>query len=122
MIKLSLESIERDGYVRVCADGTISAGDFGPETRNPLETLLGSNWAHQRVLLSFGQTQFIDSAAIGGLIQCQREFKNGGGAFVVHSVRPGVRQMLDLLKIGRIVHLADDEQSGKAVLLSGGVQ
>lgn len=121
-IKLCLISIERDGYVRIGAEGAISGGDFGRGLANPLENLLGANWASQRVLLSLDQTHYIDSAAIGWLISCQREFKSQGGSFVVHSVRPGVRQMLDLLKIGRIVSLADNEQSGRAVLLGGGVQ
>jgi anti-anti-sigma factor len=120
-MKLSLISIERDGYVRVATDGPMSAGDFIPERKNPFELLLGDNWATHRVLLNLDLTTFIDSSAIGWLIGCQRDFKKAGGSLVVHSVRPAVRQMLDLLKIGRIVPLADNEPRGKAVLLGGAV-
>jgi anti-anti-sigma factor len=120
-MKLSLISIERDGYVRVATDGPMSAGDFIPERKNPFELLLGDNWATHRVLLNLDLTTFIDSSAIGWLIGCQRDFKKAGGSLVVHSVRPAVRQILDLLKIGRIVPLADNEPRGKAVLLGGAV-
>jgi anti-anti-sigma factor len=120
-MKLSLIAIERDGYVRVATDGPMSAGDFIPERKHPFEMLLGDNWPTHRVLLNLDQTTFVDSSAIGWLIGCQKEFKNAGGSLVVHSVRPAVRQMLDLLKIGRIVPLADDEPCGKAVLLGGAV-
>ena len=120
-MKLSLISIERDGYVRVATDGPMSAGDFVPEHKNPFELLLGDNWATHRVLLNLDQTTFIDSSAIGWLIGCQKDFKNAGGSLVVHSIRPAVRQILDLLKIGRIVPLADNEPRGKAVLLGGAV-
>jgi anti-anti-sigma factor len=118
-MKLSLVSIERDGYVRVAAEGPMSAGDFVPERKNPFEVLLGTNWPTHRVLLDLNQTPYVDSSAIGWMIGCQKEFKNAGGSLVVHSVRPAVRQMLDLLKIGRIVPLADNEPRGKAVLLGG---
>lgn len=120
-MKLCLISIERDGYVRVATDGPMSAGDFLPDRKNPFEVLLGTNWATHRVLLSLDQTPFIDSSAIGWLIGCQKDFKDAGGSLVVHSVRPAVRQMFDLLKIGRIVSFADNEQRGKAVLMAGGV-
>ncbi len=118
-MKLMLVSIERQGYVRVATDGNITAGDFALSAgRNPFENILGANWAGQRVLLSMENTTYIDSSAIGWLISCQKAFKAAGGAIVIHSIRPGVKQMLELLKISRIVPVADNENAGKAMLLS----
>lgn len=121
-MKLNLISIEREGFVRVASDGNITAGDFVPEAKNPMENLLGANWAAQRVLLNLDQTSYIDSSAIGWLIQCQKEFRTKGGGMVVHNVRPGVKQMLELLKIGRIVPMCDNELAAKTLLLNGGAK
>src|SRR5262245_6637636 len=101
-MKLTLVSIEKDGVVRVTADGNITAADFDASGRNPLEALLGVTWFGNRVLLNLDRTDYIDSSAIAWLIGCQKSFKDGGGMLVVHSVQPAVKQILDVLKIGRV--------------------
>src|SRR2546421_7257793 len=102
-MKLTLVSIEKDGIVRVAADGNITAADFDASGKNPLETLLGITWFTNKVLLDMSKTDYIDSSAIGWLIGCHKSFKDGGGTLVVHHVQPSVRQILDVLKIGKVV-------------------
>ena len=92
-MKLALVSIEKDGVIRVATDGNITAGDFSPEGKNPLEGLLGLTWNTTRVMLDMGQTAYIDSSAIGWLIGTSRAFRDAGGSFVIHSVQPAVRQL-----------------------------
>src|SRR5262245_46780619 len=110
--KLSLTSIDRDGIIRVAASGPITYESVITE-KNPLATLLGETWSSNRVLLNLENTHFVDSAAIGWLISTQKEFKSKGGKFIVHSIRPPVRQVLDLLKIGKVVTLADNEDAAR---------
>jgi anti-anti-sigma factor len=105
-MKLSLVSIDPAGFVRVAADGTITAADFPPEARNPLEAILGSNWSSQRALVSWNTVSFVDSSAIGWLIETNKQFKAAGGRLVIHSIKPKVRQVLDLLRVGKAVLLA----------------
>ncbi len=112
LFKLNLISIDKDGIIRVGVDGPITyEGVLGE--KNPLATLLGENWFTNRVIMDLGKTHFIDSAAIGWLISTNKELRNSGGALVVHSIRPPVRQVLDLLKVGRVVAFADDETAAR---------
>jgi anti-anti-sigma factor len=119
-MKLSLLSIDPGGFIRMTNEGNIISTDFTAEGKNPFEAVIGANWSTHRVLLDLGNTSFIDSAAIGWLIDSHKSFKTAGGRLVVHSLRPKVRQVLDLLKIGRVVSLADDESAAKALLQGAG--
>jgi anti-anti-sigma factor len=112
-MKLSLVSIEKNGVVRVAAEGNITTQDFSASDKNPLEKLLGVTWFTNKVMLDLDRTDYIDSSAIGWLIGSQRAFKDGGGKFVVHSIQPAVRQILDLLKIGKVVPLVADEPEAR---------
>ena len=111
-VKLNLISIDRDGIIRVGAEGAITF-DWVLSEKNPLATLLGETWSANRVLLSLEKTQYIDSAAIGWLISTTKAFKAANGTFVVHSVRPHVRQVLDLLKVAKAVPIAADENAAR---------
>ena len=111
-VKLNMVSIDRDGVIRVAAEGAITF-DWVLGEKNPLATLLGQTWSSNRVILSLQRTHYIDSAAIGWLISTVKEFKANNGAFVIHSVRPHVRQVLDLLKVGKAVQIASDESAAR---------
>lgn len=120
-MKLSLVSIEKEGFIRVATEGNITATDFqAHESKNPLEQILGATWSSNRVLLNMERTQYIDSTAIGWLIQCHKEFKSNGGTFVAHSVQPQVRQVLDLLKIGKVVPILENEAAARAFVIGAG--
>ncbi len=108
---LSVVSIEKGGYIRLASTGPITASGAHFLGNNPLESTLGAAWSVNRVLVDLSQTDFIDSAAIGWLIQSAREFTRNGGKFAVHSVTPRVRQMLNLLKIGQLVPILSDEEA-----------
>ena len=119
-MKLSLVSIEKEGFIRVATEGNITGTDFQVDNKNPLEQILGATWSSNRVLLNMERTQYIDSTAIGWLISCHKEFKANGGAFVVHSVQPQVRQVLDLLKIGKVVPILENETAARAFVIGAG--
>lgn len=118
-MKLTLQSIERDGIIRVASDGPIIAGDFDPIGKNPFESLLGATWASMKVLLNFENTDYIDSSAIGWLIASQKAFKEGGGMLIVHSIQPSVKQIFDLLKVGRVVSMVSDESEARELAIGG---
>ena len=117
---LNLVSIEKDGSIRVAAGPDITGTNASAAGVNPLERLLGPGWAGYRVLLDFGRTTFIDSAGIGWLLSSQKQFRIKGGALAVHSISPRVRQILDLLRVGKAVPLAADETAARELLAAGG--
>ena len=115
-MKLSLAGIERDGFVKLVGDGTVTTADFGADGKNPIEAVLGPSWNTFRVLLDFATVSYIDSSAIGWLIGSQKSFREKGGAFAVYNVQPSVRQVLDLIKVGCVVPLCDNETSAREVI------
>lgn len=118
-MKLSLVRIDKGGFVAVAAEGTITSADIqGASSKgaNVFENVLGPAWAGNQVLLDMSQVSFIDSSAIGWMIASHKEFKGAGGRFVAHSIQPGVRQVLDMLRIGQAVTLAKNEEAAKALL------
>jgi anti-anti-sigma factor len=119
-MKLSLVSIEKAGFIRLVAEGEITSRDFLDANKNPLETVLGANWASNNVILSLEKTSFIDSSAIGWLIDCQRKTKAAGGKFVLHSAPPRVRDVFDLLKMRAVLNLKDNEQAAREVFTANG--
>lgn len=119
-MKLQLVSIERDGLVKIATQGNITSTDIDAAGPNPLEKILGKNWSQMRVLLDLNETQYIDSSAIGWLIGSGKHLREGGGTLVVYGVQPAVRQVLDLLKVGRVVPLVEDELGAKQVASGAG--
>lgn len=119
-MKLSLVSIEKQGLIRVAVDGNITSGDLDADSANPLAKLLGETWSSNTVLLDLSRVSYIDSSAIGWLITCHRAFKEAGGTFIVHSIQPAVRQIMDMLRIGKVVTLAEDATAARELAIGGG--
>lgn len=119
-MKLQLVSIERDGVVKIATEGNITSADIDAAGPNPMEKILGRNWFQSRVLLDMSDSQYIDSSAIGWLIGSSKQLRDGGGTLVVYGIQPAVRQVLDLLKVGRVVPLVEDESAAKQVASGGG--
>ena len=119
-MKLKLVEIE-NGFVRVATEGPLTSADMlmGSDQPHPLEALLGQHWTNKKVLLDFDKTTYIDSSAIGWLINCQRKFKDGGGMLVLHSIPPTVMQILNVLKIGKLIPLERDLSTAREIALNG---
>jgi len=117
-MKLNLLSFEKEGYIKLAAEGNITTADFSSDGKNPLEGVLGANWSKHRVLLDLKHTTYVDSSAVGWLINCHKGFKSGGGMMVVHSIPTKVEQVFSLLKIGKVLPLAADEAAAR-VLING---
>ncbi len=111
-------SVEDEGVIKVVAEGKLTGDELQPAGQNPFEASLGPLWFRQRVLLSLERVSFIDSSAIGWLIKSHKEFKKHGGRLVVHSLPPQVEQVFRLLSLNKIITLADDEASARALMLS----
>ena len=119
-MKLNVVSIERE-LVRVQAEGEISAHDFTADGKNPFEVMLGARWASHQVVVDLRAVPFLDSSAIGWFMCSRREFERGGGMVVLHSIQPRVRQVLDLLRVGKALPLADNEAAALRVVTAAKV-
>lgn len=115
-MKISLNGIEPTGIVKLALEGTVTSADFGADGKNPIESVLGPAWNSFRVLLDMATVSYIDSSAIGWLIGTQKSFRDKGGSFAVYHVQPAVKQVLDLLKVGRVVPLCENEQTARTAV------
>jgi anti-anti-sigma factor len=115
-VNLSLVAIEKEGLVKLAASGSITAENFDPTGKNPLERMLGENWSTFRVILDIRQTTYIDSSAIGWLIGSHKAFKSGGGAMVLHDVPVNIRQMLELLHVDKVIPIAANAQAARSTV------
>jgi anti-anti-sigma factor len=115
-MKLNLENIDPAGVAHVAIAGDITIRDFANPGKNPLETVLGSDWASHRVMLSLEHVTFIDSSAIGWLFDCHRKFKEKGGKIIWFNPSPRVKDMLELLKMAQSLNIRATEAEAEAAL------
>ena len=117
-MKLTLASIEKAGYVKVNTEGEITSADLmESKEKNPLEGVLGASWATNNVLLNLSKTPFIDSSAIGWLLETHRKMQQSGGKLVPHSAQPRVNELFELLKLRSVLDLKADEKAAHDFIL-----
>lgn len=110
-MKLSVASIA-DGLIVLTSAGDITLDSLVPHG-DPITDLLGPTAYAQRVLINLEGSPFIDSAGVSNLIVWHRRFLRDGGRLVLFNVPPLVQQVIDLLRLDQILHLATDETAAK---------
>jgi stage II sporulation protein AA (anti-sigma F factor antagonist) len=110
---MSLVSSAGD-IVRLRCEGNISQRDIDPGS-DPIEGLLGAGCYKNKVLLSLENTHYVDSSGVGWLMGRHKQFLSEGGRLVLHSIPPMVSQVLHLLRMSLILHMAADEPAAVAM-------
>jgi len=114
---MQLSMLSNDGQVaRVQCAGQITQNDLEPG-QDPLEGLLGEGVFGRKVLMNLERTNYIDSSGISWLIISHKHFLQGGGKLVLHSIPPLVNQVLQVLRMPLVLHIAKDEAAAWAVVL-----
>ncbi len=114
---LSVMSDDGD-VVRLQCEGEIGRVDLEDDVK-ALAELLGDGFAARRALLSLEQARSIDSSGVGWLLTCHKLFDGGGGRLVCHSAPPLVEDVLELLRLPRVLHLAKDEAAARTLAAEG---
>lgn len=112
---LRLVSIGRDGVLRLAMEGSVRGSDVNDVQPHPMAKVAGEGWAANRIALDMAGVSYLDSSAIGWLLLCHRECRKQGGLLAIHSVAPAVRQMLELLQLQQVLHVAADEAAAVAL-------
>jgi anti-anti-sigma factor len=113
---LRIVSIDNDPSIRLAVDGPLTAEKISAAAGKMLGCLLGGGWARHRILMDLGHVDYIDSSAVGWLLNCHKAMQNAGGSIVLHSIQPTVMRVLKLLKIDTIIPVVDDEQAASQAL------
>ena len=113
-LSLITSTVGGDGeIVELAAEGkTMAMGVSADE--DSIERLLGAGCYARNVMIDMKDVPYIDSATIGWLIRSQKMFRAQGGQLILHSVQPAVRNVLELLKISRLIVIAADGESARA--------
>ncbi|MCC6679298.1 MAG: STAS domain-containing protein [Phycisphaeraceae bacterium] len=109
-MNLKIQSIDRTGVIHVAAEGDMVGAGLPDDGGQLLSQLVGENWSGNRVVLNLENATFIDSTAIGWLLNTVKQFKESGGGFALHSVPSNIRQLFDMLKINTVLPIAKDGQ------------
>jgi anti-anti-sigma factor len=83
---------------------------------DPLTNLLGPGVFSAKVIFNMERAGFIDSSGLGWLIGCHKKFKELKGGMVLVNVPPVIRDMLSLMKLNRVLTIAEDAEKAKVLL------
>ncbi len=112
---MELSVVSDDGDVlRLKTAGRITQSDISPFS-DELGVLLGPAGYARRVTLGLAETDFIDSSGINWLLVRHKRFREGDGKLVIHSVSPVVLQVLEMMRMDQVFHLAEDEPAALAM-------
>jgi anti-anti-sigma factor len=98
------------GLTRLQSAGDITLLDFEGGAQ-PLLALLGQEGFGGVVLLNLSQSLYIDSSAVGWLIQCHVRFRKAGGKLILHSIAPMVDHCFRVLGMYDLLHIAQNEEA-----------
>jgi anti-anti-sigma factor len=118
-MQLILASDQQNVY-RVACEGDITLSDFGVG-RDPLQELLDSDYTDcfsRKVILNLEKAKYIDSSGVSWLIRLHKRFQEQGGMLVVHSIPPLIRNVLNLIRVDVVFHIAENEAAAKAMAVS----
>jgi len=83
-----------------------------------LELLLGTNCYGKKLLLDFEKTPYMDSSGVSWLLNTHKKCRKAGGMLVLHTISPSIMQILKLLRVARMLNIAENESAALA-LVSG---
>ena len=78
--------------------------------------LLGPRGFARRVVLSLGESRFIDSAGLSWMVVCHKRFCQGGGKLVLHSITAEIFELLKMMRLDLALYLADDEAAARELV------
>lgn len=112
-MSIRVDSIEDDGVAVLASSDELNAFVMDAEGNDSkgLQGLLGEDWAERRVALDISEADYIDSAAIGWLLLMHKSFKEAGGRLVIFGLTPGVKRVINLLRIEDVLNLSTDRDS-----------
>jgi stage II sporulation protein AA (anti-sigma F factor antagonist) len=112
---MTLIANERE-YLHVALEGRVSKDNSEPG-RDSINILFGPLGFTRKVLVDMSKTTYIDSSGIGWLVVCHKKFEDAKGKLILHSIPPRVYQVLDVIGLPKIMHVAPDEATARAMAM-----
>src|SRR5438477_3552582 len=65
----------------------------------------------RKVLLNFGNVEFLSSAALGKLITLNRKLQSAGGKLVLCNIDPQIYEVFEITKLNKLFNIQKEEQA-----------
>ncbi|MDZ4819319.1 MAG: STAS domain-containing protein [Planctomycetota bacterium] len=70
------------------------------------------------VLFNLSGVEYIDSSGVSWLLTFHRKFREAGGKLILHSLHPMVLQVLQVLRLEKVLNLAESAKHAEAEVLT----
>jgi anti-sigma B factor antagonist len=71
--------------------------------------------SRKKLLLNFGNVEYMSSAALGKLITLNKKVQGVGGKLVLCNIDPQIREVFEITKLDKLFVIRGDEQEGLQV-------
>src|SRR5467141_1058261 len=66
----------------------------------------------RKLLLNFGNVEYLSSAALGKLITLNKKLQAAGGRLILCNIDPQIYEVFEITKLDRFFNIQKDEQGG----------
>ena len=72
----------------------------------------------RKLLLNFGNVEYLSSAALAKLITLNKKLQQAGGRLILCNIDPSIYEVFEITKLDRFFNLQKDEEDGLAEMAS----
>ena len=65
----------------------------------------------RKILLNFGNVEFLSSAALGKLITLNRKLQSAGGKLILCNIDPQIYEVFEITKLNKLFNIQPEEQT-----------
>jgi anti-sigma B factor antagonist len=66
----------------------------------------------RKLLLNFGNVEYLSSAALGKLITLNKKLQGVGGKLILCNIHPQIYEVFEITKLNKLLNIRKDEQEG----------
>ena len=66
----------------------------------------------RKILLNFGNVEYLSSAALGKLITLNKKLQQAGGRLILCNIDPQIYEVFEITKLNKLFTIVKDEQTG----------
>src|SRR5437660_11613469 len=66
----------------------------------------------RKMLLNFGNVEYLSSAALGKLITLNKKLQTAGGRLILCNIHPQIYEVFEITKLNKLLNIRKDEQEG----------
>ncbi len=119
---MGLKLLSDDGRVlRLEVSGDVIQ-DCSTQPMPPVHEVAGDGCYSRQALMGLEETEYIDSSGLSWILCSHKRFQAAGGKLVIHSIPVRVEEVLRVMRLDQVLHLAADEAAAQNLIDSGGAQ